>query len=222
MGNAFEGGRMRFTIQISGIPTAVKQTENFLHRTARSFVGELWDELVDVTPVASGRAAASWMISSSPHVETLPPGEYGRPATPSIPLKFRDLYVVNPLDYIVYLNQGSSEQAPALFVESTLTALVFLENIRIRLSVNSLPLSSITTAFSFTFSPTFILILDGVTFMVTFFFCAIVLENINDSKINRNCLEKLVSLFISLKLKLENGGVNLRNLCDSSFIYSFL
>lgn len=111
---------MKFRIIVSGIPTAVSQTQKETRKTSRNFVAVLWDELVDATPRASGRAAASWEISTGPTVSEIPPGEYGRPVQPVIPDKFNDLYIVNPLDYIVYLNQGSSEQAPALFVESTL------------------------------------------------------------------------------------------------------
>lgn len=108
---------MRVTASVSGIPNAVAEVESKVHKTARVLALEIWNNLVETTPVASGRARANWVISSGGEAAELPPGEYSRPALPRIP-RFMELYIVNPLDYVKFLNQGWSSQAPALFVES--------------------------------------------------------------------------------------------------------
>jgi hypothetical protein len=57
----------------------------------------LMEELVLRTPIDTGLARASWSM---------------------IPVK-NGYDIVNNVDYIEYLNQGSSAQAPAFFVEKT-------------------------------------------------------------------------------------------------------
>jgi flagellar basal body P-ring protein FlgI len=63
----------------------------------RKTVNRMTDELRDRTPVDTGKARDSWSIETTPN----------------------GFNVVNSVDYIDKLNQGSSQQAPAFFVEST-------------------------------------------------------------------------------------------------------
>ncbi len=108
---------MRVSAIVTGIPEAVAEVDSAVHKTARVLVQEIWDNLMDDTPVASGRARANWQISStSSGAAELSPGDYPRPVTPPIP-RFNVLYILNPLDYVQYLNDGWSDQAPALFIE---------------------------------------------------------------------------------------------------------
>ena len=108
---------MRVTASVTGIENAVAEVDSKVHKTARVLAIEIWNNLVDTTPVASGRARANWVIGPNEYAEELPPGNYGRPTLPRIP-RFMELYIVNPLDYVRFLNEGWSNQAPALFIES--------------------------------------------------------------------------------------------------------
>jgi len=59
-------------------------------------VSTMKNEIVAMTPIDTGLARASWEIQ-----------------------KLSNMYnVMNPVPYIQYLNQGSSKQAPAHFVEA--------------------------------------------------------------------------------------------------------
>lgn len=110
---------MKVTAVVTGIPNAIAEVESKVHKTARVLVLEIWENLMDRHPVASGRSRANWDISETGTARELPPGQYGLPPTPSIP-RFDELFIVNPIDYVQYLNEGWSQQAPALFIETSL------------------------------------------------------------------------------------------------------
>lgn len=110
---------MRVTAEVTGIKRAVAEVDSAVHKTARVLVLQIWENLMESTPVASGRARANWGISSTGEVTELPPGNYPRPSTPVIP-RFMELFITNPIDYMQYLNDGWSDQAPALFIEHAL------------------------------------------------------------------------------------------------------
>lgn len=59
-------------------------------------VANMVKDLEDATPVATGKARRSWSVARQGNVFT----------------------VANSVPYIQYLNQGSSKQAPAYFVEA--------------------------------------------------------------------------------------------------------
>jgi len=85
----------------------------------------VYSDLVNTTPVDTGRAKSNWIPSIGSPVYTT------RPATDSLSVilqaqavfepdglpEFPVLYIANSLDYIASLNMGSSQQAPAGFVE---------------------------------------------------------------------------------------------------------
>lgn len=109
---------MRVNIDVQGIERVVAEVESRIHKTARVLVLEIWNNLVENTPVRSGRARANWVISRTGVAAELPPGQYSYPAPPVVP-RFKELFIVNPLDYVQYLNDGWSEQAPAGFIEAS-------------------------------------------------------------------------------------------------------
>ena len=96
---------------------------------------DLLGKIVARTPVRSGRARGSWIVSlDSPSEDMLPEGEYSayQEATGAANQAqsvaqgeladlaanpYRQIFIVNNLPYVEKLNGGSSVQAPASFVE---------------------------------------------------------------------------------------------------------
>ena len=77
------------------------------------------------TPVDTGRARYSWYcsVSAIDYTET-PPGQWVLDPTRAAKAfasskPGQSLFIANSTPYIEYLNQGSSRQAPARFVETT-------------------------------------------------------------------------------------------------------
>jgi len=111
---------MKVNMQVTGIDEFVSEVDSTIHTTARILVIEIWKNLMLTTPVSSGRARANWGISKDGSIQELPPGEYSEPERPPIS-RFNTLFITNPLDYIQYLNDGWSEQAPAMFIETAVS-----------------------------------------------------------------------------------------------------
>lgn len=91
---------MTFKISIKNIE---KEFEKILQKRNESVslqslktVSKLKEELVNNTPVDTGLAKSSWIIVK----------------------ENQNHNIENNVDYIQYLNQGSSKQAPAYFIES--------------------------------------------------------------------------------------------------------
>lgn len=63
---------------------------------ARVDVALMFNELREATPVDTGLAKNSWKVSELP----------------------KSFYIENTTEYIQYLNEGSSKQAPSRFIES--------------------------------------------------------------------------------------------------------
>ena len=90
---------------------------------------EMHDEIVEKTPVDTGRAQASWNFTvDSVREESKPPGKY--PSAKSDAKKGRDaeskkvtpastVYITNNLPYILPLEHGHSGQAPNGMVSTT-------------------------------------------------------------------------------------------------------
>jgi len=88
---------------------------------------EAWTRITERTPVDTGRARASWSIkegepaSGTPeegedHLEPDPPGLKPFSGKHSV-------FITSALDYIRYLEEGSSQQAPAGMIAITLAEL---------------------------------------------------------------------------------------------------
>lgn len=86
------------------------------------------------TPVDTGRARGNWQVSIGATIEgTIERSEKGTIGDPSgatvregeLVLSrysgFQSVFIVNNVEYIEYLNEGSSKQIPANFIELTLT-----------------------------------------------------------------------------------------------------
>lgn len=84
--------------------------------------------IATATPVATGRAAASWNLSrGGPNRNPKPDGYLnpgGAPYDGHIDISGYKLgevlYIANGVEYLIYLNYGSSSQAPAGFIESAI------------------------------------------------------------------------------------------------------
>lgn len=110
--------------------TAVPKVRNFFEAAnlvaelvevkQRQFLLDTWNELVDATPVLTGKARASWFLSPGfPKTIELPDGVYGRPVEPNLAQYKRNhtrWLIANTAPYIAQLNAGNSRQAPAGFV----------------------------------------------------------------------------------------------------------
>lgn len=94
----------------------VSELNEAVNDKVNKLASSIWTNLVDTTPVASGRARASWFIDQDATRDPLPEGVYGYPLQPYIPNAL-PVVIYNPVGYIEYLNEGSSEQAPSMFVE---------------------------------------------------------------------------------------------------------
>lgn len=65
------------------------------------------------TPVDTGRARASWIMSEGePSTFVQPPGKYAGPGAPINPTGKQSVFIVSNLDYIEPLEHGHSQQAP--------------------------------------------------------------------------------------------------------------
>lgn len=95
----------------------------------RRFLVDLWNDLVDNTPVCTGYARASWFISPVQPRKKNPNGkrdpeaycrvQYPRPFSPNLTKYKRNYtrwFIVNLAPYIEDLNNGSSRQADAGWV----------------------------------------------------------------------------------------------------------
>ena len=99
-----------------------KVISEVVEATNREFLMDTWQELVDATPVKTGKARASWFVSPNlPHLKELPDAHYPYPAPPDLNRYTRNFslwYIANTAHYIGQLNRGSSRQAPAGFVDT--------------------------------------------------------------------------------------------------------
>lgn len=93
--------------------------------------------LVVSTPVDTGRARSNWIVGSGPSTAAIDayfPGVDGATAQANVDAAIKQaqafldsndisvIYISNNLDYIQYLNEGSSAQAPAGFIEAAVQA----------------------------------------------------------------------------------------------------
>lgn len=89
-------------------------------------------ELVNATPFDEGRAEAGWNIALNSLDKKIPVAPYAPQDSepPILATKLGDTYnVTNAVNYIIYLNEGSSKrQAPANFVELTIDLVLDDEN----------------------------------------------------------------------------------------------
>lgn len=93
---------------------------------------ELQRRLILKTPRDTGRAAGNWQLSRVNPIRSVLPAE-GQTRSESVRLELsksqdrmaafqagQTVFVANNVEYVQYLNQGTSSQAPAMFVEAAI------------------------------------------------------------------------------------------------------
>ena len=87
---------------------------------------DIYGQLLAKTPVDTGRARAGWSVSAERPGSDVPvKGGKSYPAQPqAIPKNANIICVYNNVEYIVRLNEGHSRQAPAMFVEQAVDAVM--------------------------------------------------------------------------------------------------
>ncbi len=87
------------------------ETQSALEYKATAF--EIFSQVIQKTPVRTGRARANWHISAG-HADDSVSASTTPPMVPDIDLEhFPTVYVSNGLHYIQDLEKGKSKQAPA-------------------------------------------------------------------------------------------------------------
>jgi len=86
---------------------------------------DAWAGITERTPVDTGRARASWTIKESEPSDFIPDkGASEQPTEPVAQFDGTDsVFITSALDYVRYLEDGSSKQAPAGMIEVTLAEL---------------------------------------------------------------------------------------------------
>ncbi len=100
-------------IPVEGV---ISEIDIFEKKIRRELVRTLFTELVDATPIDTGRARASWVVDNHGTKKPKRKGTYGYPSMPPVPQK-DPVYIYNTAPYIVHLNNGHSQQASPMFIE---------------------------------------------------------------------------------------------------------
>lgn len=119
---------MAVSIKLRGLEEEFAQIDSsfieLANQALRANVLATIGELKRVTPVDTGRARNSWLITKSPNAfrNSLTQSSAFTDNLLSPPPKNRveKLYITNGVDYIDKLNAGSSRQAPARFIENAI------------------------------------------------------------------------------------------------------
>jgi hypothetical protein len=118
---------MGIKVNLSSAGGADKIEKIMLGRTEKLMKSasiEFFKQVINITPVKTGRARYGWYITvGEPSKEVPDEGKYKMPdvTTHSKFTQFTvkdKLYITNNVPYITNLNNGSSKQAPARFVEN--------------------------------------------------------------------------------------------------------
>jgi hypothetical protein len=100
--------------------------EAFATGSKNRFLLKLWNDLVDSTPVDTGAARSNWTITPlrpSAFMNARDGTQYPRPSEPDIAQHSKTWgtwFIVNNSPYITYLNDGSSKQAPAGWINAAI------------------------------------------------------------------------------------------------------
>jgi len=98
-----------------------EETKEAVNSLSRLQAFDTMNKIKSRTPIDTGRARNSWNLTTNP--VGFRDAKSGGPAPSTLPpisdKKIETLYLTNGTPYIENLNQGSSRQAPARFIEST-------------------------------------------------------------------------------------------------------
>lgn len=118
---------MSVSIKLKGVDEELARMEEelveFLNQEMRSRLLQALADLKRTTPVDTGRARNSWLITDSPtdyNNSVSSNSLRGKILTPASKTKFEQFYITNGVTYIDKLNAGSSKQAPSRFVEAAI------------------------------------------------------------------------------------------------------
>lgn len=122
---------MSLNIFATEINNLGKVIQDNVVKLQKSVVEAVVDHVATNTPVKTGQAAGNWQTTIGSPASSWTAGSSSAAASIAnakaalMGLKDgQDVYITNNVPYIVELNQGSSQQAPAAFVESAvLTAM---------------------------------------------------------------------------------------------------
>lgn len=106
---------------MSGVIDFLKDRVEAVAEQAKKKVAlEIFDGLIEKTPVDTGRARAGWSMDSR-HGGHVPPKDGPFPVgTPNPPEKSSEIVIYNNVEYISILNNGHSKQAPKMFIEGVI------------------------------------------------------------------------------------------------------
>ena len=93
----------------------------------RKIALDIYGRLLATTPRDTSRAAAGWSVSAEQAGAGVPPKglkSYNPNPSPSIPKNANIICIYNNVEYIIRLNEGHSKQAPAMFVEQAVDAVM--------------------------------------------------------------------------------------------------
>lgn len=134
---------MPVTLKLKGIDREFakkdKEVTRFVNEAMRARGLQALAALKETTPVDTGRARNSWTLTATStefrdaktgNINSISPTML----SPVSEVKEEQLYITNGVNYIKRLNEGSSKQAPARFVERAISryfnivGIVYLEN----------------------------------------------------------------------------------------------
>lgn len=108
-----------------------RETTEAINSLARLQAFDTMNKLKFATPVDTGRARNSWAVTDNK--TTFKDAKSGAVLPTFLPpvsdRKLETLYLTNGTPYIEDLNQGSSKQAPARFVEATILTTYSIEGV---------------------------------------------------------------------------------------------
>jgi len=114
---------MAFSVGITGAKNEFlkfdKEVTEFVNIINRSEALKTLNDLKEVTPVDTGRARSSWLLTATPGQFANALIDNSAILPPPSKRKVDKLYITNGVDYIEDLNSGSSQQAGARFIETT-------------------------------------------------------------------------------------------------------
>lgn len=110
---------VRHTIKLGKTGKNIEQRADLIKR---KIAFEIWRELLEVTPMDTGRARAGWHIGPTVKADAPPKDKLGygydvRADVSMVPKDAPIIYIYNNVEYIGRLNAGSSTQAPREFVQ---------------------------------------------------------------------------------------------------------
>ena len=119
---------VRHTIKLGKATAGIEQRADLIKR---KIALEIFSELLQTTPVDTGRARAGWSMGPELTGKVPPKGKSGygfdvsMQVNPSmVPQNAPIIYIYNNVEYIGRLNAGSSTQAPREFVQIAIDKVV--------------------------------------------------------------------------------------------------